>query len=107
MVGEIRNLKDAEVEDLYPTEFLAKIVRKNLLRGTNDDFDEVVEEDKAIVLQIQEFATKNNIKLEQGWKVELAKQAKAAIIKDKDPLKEHTNILEIWEQIFLKIQTED
>lgn len=107
MVGDIRNLKDAEVEDLYPAEFLAKIVRKNLLRGTNDDFDEVVEEDKAIVLQIQEFATKNNIKLEQGWKVELAKQAKTAIIKDKDPLKEHTDILEIWEQIFLKIQTED
>lgn len=107
MVGDIRNLKDAEVEDLYPIEFLAKIIRKNFLRGTDDDFDEVVEEDKPIVLQIQEFATKNNIKLEPGWKVELAKQAKAILIRDKDPLKKYTDILEIWEQIFLKLQTED
>jgi energy-coupling factor transporter ATP-binding protein EcfA2 len=107
MVGDIRRLKDAEVEDLYPTDFLAKIVRKNFLRGTDDDFDEVVEENKPIVLQIQEFATKNNIKLEQGWKVELAKQAKATIIKDKDPLKKNTDILEIWKQLFLKLQTED
>ncbi|RAM50984.1 MAG: OLD family endonuclease [Hapalosiphonaceae cyanobacterium JJU2] len=107
MVGDIRSLKDAEVEDLFPTVFLAKIIRKILFKGTDDDFDEIVEEDKPIIFQIQEFANKSNIKLEPGWKVELAKQAKTTIIKNKDPLKNNTNIQEVWEQLFLKIQTED
>lgn len=53
MVGDIRNLKDAEVEDLFPTGFLAKIVRRNFFRSAEDDFDEVVESDKPIVSQIQ------------------------------------------------------
>ena len=107
MVGDIRNLKDAEVEDLFPTGFLAKIVRRNFFRSAEDDFDEVVESDKPIVSQIQEFAKKNDIKLEQGWKVELAKQAKTSMIKDKDPLKKYTDIVEVWQQLFLNIQAEE
>lgn len=107
MVGDIRNLKDAEVEDLFPTGFLAKIVRRNFFRSAEDDFDEVVESDKPIVSQIQEFANKNDIKLEQGWKVELAKQAKTSMIKDKDPLKKYTDIVEVWQQLFLNIQAEE
>ncbi|PLZ87384.1 hypothetical protein CEN44_17720 [Fischerella muscicola CCMEE 5323] len=70
-------------------------------------FDEFVEENIPIVRQIQDFAAKNNVNLEQGWKVELAKQAKTALIKNKDPLNKNTDILEIWEQLFLKIQIED
>lgn len=107
MVGNIRNMKDAEVEDLFPIEFFGKIVRKNFFRNADDDFDEVVEENIPIVRQIQDFAAKNNVNLEQGWKVELAKQAKTALIKNKDPLNKNTDILEIWEQLFLKIQIED
>jgi hypothetical protein len=109
MVGDICNFKDAEVEDLFPIEFLAKIARKTLFKGTetDDEFDEIVEEDKPIVSQIQKFANTNNIKLEQGWKVELAKQAKTSIIKNKDFLRGSTKILGIWETLFKKIQTED
>lgn len=107
MIGDICKLKDAELEDIFPTEFLAKIVRRNFLRSADEDFDEVVDSNKPIVSQIQDFAKQNDIKLEAGWKVELAKQAKISMIKDKDPLKKYTETVEVWEQLFLKIQTEE
>ncbi|NEU77348.1 hypothetical protein PI95_033945 [Hassallia byssoidea VB512170] len=50
----------------------AKIFTKRYFRATDDNFDEVVEEDKPIIPQTQELATKNGLNLEPGWKVEIA-----------------------------------
>lgn len=46
MVGNICNIKDAEVEDLFPREFLAKIASRSLFRNTDEEFDEVVDKIK-------------------------------------------------------------
>lgn len=49
----------------------------------------------------------NSIQLEQGWKVELAKQVKTSIIRDKNQLIKHTNFLDIWQKLFINIQVEN
>jgi hypothetical protein len=45
MVGNICTMTNTEVEDLFPTEFLAKIITKRYFRMSDDDFEEVVDED--------------------------------------------------------------
>ena len=39
-------------------------------------FEDEYEEKSAIVPQIEEFASKNNVALEKGWKVEVARNMK-------------------------------
>ncbi|HLO85380.1 MAG TPA: AAA family ATPase [Nostocaceae cyanobacterium] len=106
MIGKILNIENAEVEDLFPREFLAKIITKTYLNRAIDDFDDVVVEDTPIIPQVEQFAKKNNINLEKGWKVEIAKKAKTSLVSGKDPLDKNQHILECWKEIFSKIENE-
>jgi predicted ATPase len=104
-VGDIRSMANAEIEDLFPADFLAKIITRLYFRDIEDDFEDVVEEDKPIVSQAQEYAQKNGLSLKLGWKVEVAMQAKTRLLKDNKPMKKHESLLEIWKQLFDRIQT--
>jgi hypothetical protein len=67
----------AEVEDLFPTEFLADIMDRvcSLPRGEQDIRDIVVKE-KPFVNQVDAWAKANNFQLPKHWKVDLALAAK-------------------------------
>lgn len=106
MIGDFANVSDAEIEDMFPTDFLARIVARHL-RGSTDaeeEFDEVVAEGNPIVPQVKVYAEKHGIELELGWKVEVAKTAKSRLLGNRDPMKGEDDLLDVWEDLFEKLQ---
>lgn len=69
----------AEIEDLLPTDFLAGVVDR-WQRSADEEFATIVDSAKPIIPQIEEWAKKESITLEMGWKVELAKRAKQMML---------------------------
>jgi hypothetical protein len=64
LVGDFITMQDAEVEDLFPQEFIARHVTRYLQRLAaiqDDDFHEVVEAGKPIVSQVQAYAAKKDL----------------------------------------------
>lgn len=108
MVTDFSAIKEAEVEDLLPKSKLAKIVARFLPRPeyADEEFDDVVVEDRPICNQIEDFAQKQGIDLEKGWKVRLAATVKREILKgsgkvidEKDP--EFLKICELFERFLV------
>ena len=100
MVGDFSQVSaDAEVEDLMPVDFLADVVTK-YLRGPEDEFDDVVGGGVPIVSQIEAYAEANQIQLEDGWKVELAKRSKLKLLKSKKALPGATDEIAAWRKLF-------
>ena len=62
-------------------------------------------EDEPIVPQVQKYAEKNSLKLEPGWKVKIAMQAKTSLLKGEDPLKSNKDTEERWKALFSKIES--
>lgn len=87
MVTAFSDVPEAEMEDLLPKAKLAKIIARFLPRpeDTDEEFDDVVVDDKPICNQIEEFAKKHGIDLGgKGWKVRLATIVKREILKGTD-----------------------
>lgn len=87
MVTDFSDVPEAEVEDLFPKDKLAKIVARFLPRpeDTEEEFDDVVVGNKPICNQIEEFARVQGIDLGgKGWKVRLATMVKREILKGTD-----------------------
>lgn len=100
-----KDIENAEVEDLIPYDFLSKGINKLFSQVDEDDeqFDDIYNEGRPIVPQIEEYAKAHSIELDKkGWKVELAKSAKARIIKSKDI----GDAVAIWEKLFKKFITQ-
>lgn len=106
MVGEFASVLDAEIEDVFPTDFLARIIARHL-RGSTDveeEFDEVVEDGRPLIPQVEGYAKRNGIELELGWKVEVAKTAKFKLLGSKDPMESEDELLDVWNNLFEKLQ---
>ena len=105
-VGDVCNLPNAEVEDLFPASFLTGVIT-NFLRifpqYEDDIFASAIEEDKPIIPQIEAYAKKYDIRLELGWKVEVAKRAKSLFLRSKNPMEIFSDIVEVWNSLFTKI----
>ena len=103
MVTEFSAVPEAEVEDLLPKAKLAKVITRFLPRpeDTEDEFDDVVVDNKPICNQIEEFAKALGIDLGKGWKVRLAAMVKREILKGTDKVicesdPEFAKILELF-----------
>lgn len=103
MVGDYCSVPNAEVEDLLPTALLASIVDR-LIRGDDEDFSDVVNDQEPIIDQIEAYADENEVELKQGWKVDLARRAKQRLLNAKDPLKGQAAHSEGWVALFSKFQ---
>jgi energy-coupling factor transporter ATP-binding protein EcfA2 len=99
MTADMCGLEGAEIEDLLPGEFLANVVGR-FLRGPDEDFQDVFVEGQPIVPQVEEYAKKHDLALELGWKVEIAKQAKARLLRLKEPLKGQEDMVQKWVALF-------
>jgi energy-coupling factor transporter ATP-binding protein EcfA2 len=87
----------AEGEDLFPPDLLADVIDR-WLRPESDFVDALVT-GKPIVPQIEAWAKQNNVSLEEGWKVELAKRVKARALEkgiDAIPIPYRAN----WKKLF-------
>lgn len=103
MVTDYSEVPEAEVEDLFPKDKLARIVARFLPRpeDTDEEFDDVVINNKPICNQIEEFAKVQGINLGKGWKVRLATMVKREILKGTDKVidesdSEFEKILELF-----------
>ena len=106
MIGDFAGFEEAEVEDLFPTPFLARIIARRL-RGSADAeeyFDEVVEEGEPLIPQVEAYAERHGIELELGWKVEVAKTAKTRLLGSRDPMKGQNDLLDVWEELFGRLR---
>ena len=85
-ISAYTGLENGEIEDLFPKDNFARIVAKFLPRQeeVDEDFDDIVVEDKPMCDQIEEFAKTHGITLETGWKVRLATVVKREILKGTD-----------------------
>ena len=99
-------LENGEIEDIFPKEKLARVIAKFLPRPeeVDEDFDDIVVENKPVCDQIEEFAKKQEITLEQGWKVRLAVTVKRDILKGTDKVisiddPEYERVVELFKKL--------
>lgn len=73
-VSEFVGEGEFEIEDLMPSDELARLFAKQFRRvNSDDDFDFLYDKSLPIVPQMEHFAHENGYHLHDGWKVELAK----------------------------------
>lgn len=92
------SLPSAEIEDLMPVDMIIKAVDA-VFRAADKPFVDVCKTGAAIVPQIESWAARNNVTLELGWKVEVAKRVKQRIL---DGAAIDDNILAVWSKVFGK-----
>ena len=87
-ISQYTPLSNGEIEDLFPKSKIARIVSRLLPRPeeVDEEFDDVVVEDKPLCDQIESFAKTHGIALEPGWKVRLATIVKREILKGTDKI---------------------
>jgi hypothetical protein len=106
MLDDFVGVDRAEIEDLFPTDFLARIIGRYLRGFANPEeyFDDVVDGDGPIVPQVKEYAKQHGIALELGWKVDVAKDAKKRVLGANDPMKNEDDLLKAWTELFERLQ---
>lgn len=85
-----------EIEDLIEPEVLIKIIDKKY-RAEND-FEDFHTSNKPIINQIEDWAKTENIILEKGWKVEIARDLQNKF--DKSFNKMDDKYIQIWSKLF-------
>jgi predicted ATP-dependent endonuclease of OLD family len=79
-VNDFIDIENAEFEDLIPLELLKNALNKMFRNVDDESFEDIYDENKALVPQIEDFARTHSVQLEHGWKVELSKYAKGRLI---------------------------
>lgn len=79
-VSDILDLPDAEVEDLLPGQLILPVISRIFRSVDEEIFEDVVVPDRALVPQVKEFAERHKVALEDGWKVDVARQVKARLL---------------------------
>ena len=102
-VVEIENItkkEGSEIEDLIPFSILEKAIDKMFSQVEDEVFADSYNEEKPIVPQIEEFASRNGVILETGtWKVNLAKYVKNRLTKiGKDSIEK--KYIDMWKALF-------
>lgn len=85
-----------EIEDLLEPDSLIKIIDKKY-RAEND-FEDIYVKDKPIVNQIEDWAKTEDITLEKGWKVDIARDLQNKFDKSFDKVAE--KYIAVWKKLF-------
>lgn len=102
-IGQFSSITNGEIEDLIPYSLLSRQIDK-MFRDIDDEiFGDVYVDSDPIVDQIEGFAKKHNIELDNGWKVDLARSVKQEILRKKN-IDFDESYLEIWSKLFEAIK---
>lgn len=88
-----------EIEDLLPTKSMINIIDRRY--RSDHYFADIYIEDQPIVDQIESWARNNNIALEDGWKVEIARATQNQFDVIMEAISEKQN--NVWRAIFEKL----
>lgn len=102
-LNDFVSLENAEVEDLIPFELMEKFFSKKLFRTTDEEFEEIYDKEKALLPQLEKFAKEQEILLEKGWKVELARHVKNLLLSDKGNRIISVETTQLWRRVFEKL----
>jgi hypothetical protein len=107
LMSDILKIEGAEVEDLFPPEFFARIFSRyaQRLSPSDEDFSDVLEPGEPIVPQIKTFAAKHEITLPESWKVDVAKLVKESLLKNASAIPDGSEFVEAWKLLFLKFES--
>jgi 5S rRNA maturation endonuclease (ribonuclease M5) len=103
-VGDYVDVKGAEVEDLMPPDILVHELDR-WQRAAETPFAETYKIGAAIVPQIERWAAEQKLRLDLGWKVELAKRTKANLLKRNTALP--VDIVARWSKLLGRITAHD
>lgn len=95
-------MNDTELEDLWPTSFLAEVANK-FVHGPDEDFSDQVQPNLPFCNQVETFSKKHGITLEEGWKVELAKNAKTRLLRNPAAIPPESAEARQWLDLFNSI----
>ncbi|QQO07656.1 AAA family ATPase [Breznakiella homolactica] len=102
-IGSLTTIQNAEVEDLFPHKLLADTFDKSF-RAFDVYASDLINNDEAIINQLEKFAQSQNIHLETpGWKVVLSKNVKSRILNKPDLIDPNTEFFSKWIELFSKI----
>ena len=99
LVNQFSDLTDPETEDLWPTDQLITIISRTF-RGSSEDFDEFHQSSYPMVPQVEAYARKHNLELEEGWKVRVAEDAKQRLLRNPSALPSDSELAKKWVQLF-------
>ena len=100
-VGEFLDFDNGEVEDLLPPKLMTRQIGRLFRDVEDEDFEDFLVTEQAIVPQVEAFAAKYNITLPKGWKVDVARGVKQQLQKAKiDSVPDE--YLKKWETLFDK-----
>lgn len=102
-VSQFLSEGDFEIEDLMPAENVISIIDR--MYRSDQYFEDYYQQGQPIVNQIEGWASKNNITLNEGWKVDVARKAQNSFDKFMD--KVPNTLKSIWVSIFQKLTTVD
>lgn len=102
-VADFLGDKEYEIEDFIPANSLISIIDRQY--RSDQYFEDFYKNGEPIVNQIEEWAMKNGVQLEEGWKVEIARiaQNKFDKIMESIPAEMEAN----WKKLFEKMTTEN
>lgn len=92
-------MENSEVEDLIPFILMERGINRLFNSLEDEEFADVYDKSRPIIPQIESFATKNDVDLPKGWKVELAKSVKQALKSKKADNLQEEDVLK-WEKLF-------
>lgn len=98
-VADFLGNKEYEIEDFIPASSLISIIDRQY--RSDQYFEDFYKIGEPIVDQIEEWAKKNGIQLEDGWKVEIARIAQNRFDKIMESIPEEME--ENWKKFFNKI----
>ena len=101
LTDEFVGFPNSEIEDIFPTGFLADVLTK-YLRGPEEDFSEVVIDGQPIIPQVEAYAEKYEIVLTSGWKVDVAKLVKNRLLRAPNQISHEDDVVNIWRSLFGK-----
>lgn len=100
-VGDFVGFDNSEVEDLIPVPLMQRQLDRFFRDVEEECFQDVYDDTKPIVFQIEAFAQKYGITLEKSWKVQLAKGVKQQLLNLK------TTVIDAavskWEKLFSEL----
>ena len=98
-IGEFVGYDNSEIEDIFPADFLAKVIT-NYLKGPEEDFSDCVKEDQPIIPQVESYVQNHGLNLDKGWKVEIARIVKSKLLSNPDIINVDSSNVNEWKNLF-------
>ena len=102
LVGDLINLDNAEMEDLFPMDFISSIVSRRF-REPEETFGDVVIPSEPIVDQIEKYVKKHDLVQPVGWKAELARTVKNRLASNPNLVDIESEKATVWKALFNKL----